>query len=766
MHSNGMTHISQETANLVLDDDDENARHRDPFAAYDPLPPPAPKLKSKGVIATDITQQFTHAAQQLKMGQLVKEPFFTLFESVGALEIMDPKMDSGYLEPGETMEDDYDFGQELLPEEIIGIIDQLLCHEMAWHMGHPLSQTIFTSLYIDRILSPCPLDINQTYFDRSESCDDEPLMLRALRAYCLGLIKTCHYVNERVLSEHMYEEEDFVTQTFNRSLLESIEHDAIVNLLGTTITLLLDADDIEPIMKRSIECRLQLRLQFLTAVEAADSRASKDSKKYWSELSASISDVKSSSAFGKPVPSSFSVKIQRKLASTVPPRPIVEVSQEDALSHLERLCSDASVAVEVLEYYDSHSLITFVFLFQARKPQPSVYVRTLLQYYIFADMIILGKLSIRHVLDDDLETIVLPASKLLDRLNDEIEVPHDPRHKMSSRMELFRSRAASSYLDIMRAICQNRCRIRRTLCHAIVDWDNLQFDSEELDLELREFTQEQPVVDTEISEEPIYAFPLSSWAYFYKLRLMEWLVQMGFELETYQPDELAGMYWHLQYLTKTRGRHLERIRGFVERDLRTSLQNRETAMAHHPQFMAALNFINFSSMEAAATYGFSDALSLLFTVLGRLSLLKVPPRPYSDDTMRYEVRMKPFQGIGLPEIPPFEEFTKAVQQPDLSTLDLLKFAAESAVGAKKGFELLSRLGAEEAFCQGSYETWLSNVKACLKACIFTGISIAAVRKAVEAAGEGNREVKIKVEVPETGKGYHDWWVVPKVVAVP
>lgn len=39
-------------------------------------------------------------------------------------------MDSGYLEPGETMEDDYDYTQPLLPEEVIGIIDQLLCHEV------------------------------------------------------------------------------------------------------------------------------------------------------------------------------------------------------------------------------------------------------------------------------------------------------------------------------------------------------------------------------------------------------------------------------------------------------------------------------------------------------------------------------------------------------------------------------------------------------------------------------------------------------------
>jgi len=45
-------------------------------------------------------------------------------------------MDSGFLEPGETMEDDYDFSQALLPEEIIGIIDQLLCHEV-WSLMLP-----------------------------------------------------------------------------------------------------------------------------------------------------------------------------------------------------------------------------------------------------------------------------------------------------------------------------------------------------------------------------------------------------------------------------------------------------------------------------------------------------------------------------------------------------------------------------------------------------------------------------------------------------
>ena len=43
---------------------------------------------------------------------------------------MDPKMDSGYLAPGETLEDEYDVLRELLPEEVIGIMDQMLCYEV------------------------------------------------------------------------------------------------------------------------------------------------------------------------------------------------------------------------------------------------------------------------------------------------------------------------------------------------------------------------------------------------------------------------------------------------------------------------------------------------------------------------------------------------------------------------------------------------------------------------------------------------------------
>jgi hypothetical protein len=57
-----MLKYAKDVANLVLDD---GRRNPNAFAAYDFEPPPPPKLKSRGVIALDITEQFTNAAQRM-----------------------------------------------------------------------------------------------------------------------------------------------------------------------------------------------------------------------------------------------------------------------------------------------------------------------------------------------------------------------------------------------------------------------------------------------------------------------------------------------------------------------------------------------------------------------------------------------------------------------------------------------------------------------------------------------------------------------------
>ncbi len=253
----------------------------------------------------------------------------------------------------------------------------------------------------------------------------------------------------------------------------------------------------------------------------------------------------------------------------------------------------------------------FVLTFQAKKPQPLVYIRTLLQSFLFKDMVILGRLSVRQVMDDDLAITVLPCSRLLDHANDAVEAPHDPRFAMAHQMELFRQRAAQSYFDILRAFCQNRCRVRRTLCHSVQDWETVQVDAEEIDQLLQVQLEEKPIhypISGPAGTEPVYSLPLSSWAYLYKLRLMEWIVQLGFELETYQPDELAGMYWYLSYLAKTRAQHAERVKAFT---LHSMTEIRKQSLESHSaytaatdaQFRRSLDYLRLTILDAAVTSG-------------------------------------------------------------------------------------------------------------------------------------------------------------------
>lgn len=78
--------------------------------------------------------------------------------------------------------------------------------QVAWHMGHPLSQTLFTSLHIDRLLWPTPVKLADARFYRgTPKAVPKSFLHTVLRAYCLATIKTCDFVHRRITVEHYYE---------------------------------------------------------------------------------------------------------------------------------------------------------------------------------------------------------------------------------------------------------------------------------------------------------------------------------------------------------------------------------------------------------------------------------------------------------------------------------------------------------------------------------------------------------------------------------
>lgn len=66
----------------------------------------------------------------LAVGQVVRALDFSFLDALGALEIMDPKTDSGMTLQGDDEKDVSEL-QSLLPEELIWIMDQLLAREVS-----------------------------------------------------------------------------------------------------------------------------------------------------------------------------------------------------------------------------------------------------------------------------------------------------------------------------------------------------------------------------------------------------------------------------------------------------------------------------------------------------------------------------------------------------------------------------------------------------------------------------------------------------------
>ncbi|KAF3162055.1 hypothetical protein TWF788_002165 [Orbilia oligospora] len=710
----------------------------------------------------DVTQLFRQACQGLDVGQLVKDPNFTLFEAVGALEIMDPKMDSGLLKPGED-DTPSELYQPVLPEEIIGIMDQLLSSEMSWHDGAALSQTVFTCLYIDNLLSLNPSSLEEAKFNLPPSETHQPgsptyqLLHIVLRAYCVGLIKCCERVNLQILAEHTYEEEDFVTQTYNVSLLDFITVAEINKLLVSAIEYVDSTAAPWPNnIKMALKARLAFRKLFLTEL-SRDVKEMVDKRSNWDGCITLLSTIGITRNLGIAVPSVFSIAVQRKLASTVPPRPIVQIPFEEAFTIVSRLCKDAKEILRVLTYSGATNLMTFFLRFTARKPQPSTYVRSLLQTLFFSNHVALGRMQISHILLEDVKELCLPADDLFDPRNELSEMPSDTRFQIHQRMKWFVERAGNSYITLYRTICQNRSRLRRNLCHLIVDWDALQIECEEIDGELQQLIKEEPVLH---NDNISYAFSLSSWVYHYKLRQMEWIIFLGFELEVYLPHEFAGMYWYLQYFLRTRLQHLERIRHFVHPgvavDSPLAATRSKECIASAQDIANAQATVNFTLLEAAALQELCSAMIFLYTALARLGLVKTPPQPYSTDVMRYELRMKPFLTIGCPDVVPFEDFKALVDNPDIETVEMLEMASENTKEGRKNFDLLSKMSATSSHALLCEEGYRLNLREYLRSCIGAGVAIVMLLKAIKT----NTVADVEVEIDQGS--YHPWFPVPRI----
>ncbi|TDH68804.1 hypothetical protein CCR75_000131 [Bremia lactucae] len=205
----------------------------------------------------DVTQVMSTAANEFKVGQLAHEDDFNLFESMSALELMDPKMDSGMLVNGAPMQSisarlencslQLEFSSA---RDVLATLDALFCCEMGWLDGLPLAQSLLTSVYTHRdslnalcaqLVTPLEnlvkpdADIRLVLTKHVGKSAKDSLLL-VMCAAILALLKTADLVRDAALRADIYEEEDFSPgKGFDLGVLAPLSEQAIDTLLQVTL---------------------------------------------------------------------------------------------------------------------------------------------------------------------------------------------------------------------------------------------------------------------------------------------------------------------------------------------------------------------------------------------------------------------------------------------------------------------------------------------------------------------------------------------------
>lgn len=674
-------------------------------------------------------------------------------------------MDSGRIPPGDSFEPDFDVCAGLNAKQVLWIMDELFRLEMSFLDGYPLSQNIYTSLHVFRLLDPENRQPYYFHFEgpsaQGETTVEQQLVHSVLRAYCIAVIKCVLCTLNLIQTYTYYEEEDFVTYLFGRELLPKLSPVSATRML-------IDAADWLETAELDQEARDAFRLRLMAREELLNSMTSMDEgADEWDKFKGKIEAIRQSHNITTTVPDAFSDKIQRQLATSTPPRPMPQLSWNQACEKWTQLCDDV-LATRALTSFrirqSPHCLQRATWAFAYRQPPPSTYARAMMQEILTAGECVAGEVSHFDLLLTDVRDLVLAGDPLADPASFQVEVPSDPRHRASRLIEDFMSRIFGEYLNIYRMVCQNRCRMRRTFTQALPILDELETAAHEVDEQLSEFIVPRLVQDMTGAFQK--HCPLSTWTRIHKLQIMIWTLQLGFETDLYLPYELREIFTVLDHLTRTRLGCLIQMELFVVGKLQLPDVGK-LSREDQEQCRASSEWIKSLSLQEQVNVTLSSILSGFCATLEDLALIDAWPKPYTQAQLRYEARYKPFLGLQWDTVPGLDDLERPRRTGSVNLSEIQQICSRLGEGIKTTRGMLAELknmNATQAKYIGTEEEWKKMIKSLETTCVAISVAASQLQRICEKHSDKLERLCAVAEVnfPALEKRYHVWWLVPQL----
>ncbi|KAL6911654.1 hypothetical protein ACP4OV_000459 [Aristida adscensionis] len=697
------------------------------FSAAAAPPPPVPTSVDGGVWA-DASPLLAAACRDLQDGELIHGENFSLFAAMSALEIMDPKMDSGIERSGyNSIEEAIEDGVAPIPLSLdrtldvhrtIDVMDHLFSCEATWHKGHTLAQTVFTCIYLMRM-------------ERTSSH-------AVLNSFCRILRATCNAVISTVSTARTHEEEDLFIMSFGLplrdegdekclSILNSVEETISRQLRackGQALTKKKTLEDLESLQDnpeleedycRSLLCRLRFRKHFYHVVmsmrkphgrglelarkhvascltELSLMLKSREFLRSQSNITVHQGDENCTTASGcRPV--GFDVSLNSRLLSPTPPRAVKVLSWSDAIRYFEKLLHDldvicASSLDPVLE-----NVLHFIVQFQ--KSIPDLVPRAFLQGRSFAipspfhnndPKVILkqtllvqdGNLYGQYLFSD----VISRALSLPDIIGDK-----------EFQMNEFVVQLGQLVINLLKILCTNTAWQRRKLGKSLQDWSTISIqlqgpkdDSKNIEhfdplfkvwgseteidkLELalkREFGETQNILHHENMCMRV-SKQLLNWTQEHAYWVASRFLILGFELDLYSLGEYCMVYWYMYVVfTKLIEKMQLRVLASNENSRRKGKKKRD-----HGKDSARDATFSSSCLLLQCYVLLSEGLSMMLAVLRNESRSFQLPTIFNTEQERFMQHFDLLQKARIPEHISYYSFRESASRACLS--DLVKY---------------------------------------------------------------------------------------------
>lgn len=575
---------------------------------------------------------------------------FTLLEGVHALEIGNPRMDTGM--QYRSLESELDS----LPvidsaDKVVRLVDMLIAREMSWHTGPMLIQTVLSCVYVEDILgaftelaNASPPGDAKAYFDEHvKHAGQVDSWAGVLRAYVLGLAKSISL--SIALMEPgvaaIYPEEDIVPSS-SLSLLEEASIESVTKCLETA------AKWARQQKRPDVVSRLEFRAEWLYILKQRVPRK----LAHIDKALALLDGTDPFTGDDAELAAAFSNGIQTRANYVSPMRSLESQSVADAYEQFKWIVQSVGQLSKVYELDTSTDLLGFFVMFAARREprRPIPVIRAFLKSTV-APTQLLGQTFKSWVTKDikDLAAGAGAMSKLLDT----------PKPRAKAILEPFLQQAAQCYADLYVIMCQNRPRQRQNLAHTVVAWDSLQVAADDAARALADAGVDLPPYRTPGGD--VHVDPLSMWVFIRKVFIMVWVVLMGFELELYKDWEHALMLRAAEGLLETVEQRLYAVGAHLEAErLQRSRSYAYVLSLRHETYM----------LRALCGAG-----ALVGVALDRLNATRRPSAPATSPELLYALRVKPFSSVGVPELPTYAQFR--------AYADSFSSAADAASRARK-----------------------------------------------------------------------------------